>query len=72
MLIRRPSGTQLAEWMEKSGEHATIAFVLQKMRDIVGQQSVPVFPEVKRHAERVAPDGNRISLCYFGMRNDAG
>jgi len=35
------TGGRLAEWMEKSGEQATIAFVLQKLRDIAGQQSVP-------------------------------
>lgn len=35
------TGGRLAEWMEKSGEQTTIAFALQKMRDIVGQQSVP-------------------------------
>ena len=35
------TGGRLAEWMEKSGEQATIAFALQKLRDIAGQQSVP-------------------------------
>ena len=31
----------MAQWMEKSGEQTTIAFVLDKLRSVAGQQSVP-------------------------------
>jgi monoamine oxidase len=35
------TGGRMAEWMEKSGEQATIAFVLEKLRSMAGQRSVP-------------------------------
>ncbi len=35
------TGGRLAEWMEKSGEQATIAFILEKLRSIAGQRTVP-------------------------------
>ena len=35
------TGGRMAEWMEKSGEKATIDFILEKLRDLTGQQSVP-------------------------------
>jgi len=35
------TGGRMAEWMEKSGEQAAIAFILEKLRNIAGQQSVP-------------------------------
>ncbi len=35
------TGGRMAEWMEKSGESATIAFILEKMRSMAGQRSVP-------------------------------
>ena len=34
-------GGRMAEWLEKSGEQATIAFVLEKLRAMAGQRSVP-------------------------------
>jgi monoamine oxidase len=35
------TGGRMAEWMEKSGDSATIAFILEKMRSMAGQRSVP-------------------------------
>ena len=35
------SGGRMAAWMEKSGEQATIAFVLEKLRAMAGQRAVP-------------------------------
>lgn len=35
------TGGRMAEWMEKSGEQATIALVLEKLRSVTGQRSVP-------------------------------
>ena len=35
------TGGRISEWMEKSGEHATIAFVLAKLREAAGNQAVP-------------------------------
>ena len=35
------SGGRLAEWMEKSGEQATIDFILKKLRHVVGNEAVP-------------------------------
>jgi monoamine oxidase len=35
------TGGRMAEWMERSGEKATIDFILGKLRDLTGQQSVP-------------------------------
>ena len=31
----------MAEWMEKSGERATIVFVLAKLRDVAGNGAIP-------------------------------
>jgi len=31
----------MAEWMEKSGERATIDYILKKLRDVAGNEAVP-------------------------------
>lgn len=35
------TGGRISEWMEKSGERATLDFVLTKLRDAAGQMTVP-------------------------------
>lgn len=35
------TGGRLAEWMEKSGEQATIAFILEKLRSAAGHRAIP-------------------------------
>jgi monoamine oxidase len=35
------TGGRMAEWMEKSGEPATVEFVLSKLRDVLGSKAVP-------------------------------
>ena len=40
------TGGRIAEWMEKSGQRATIAFVLAKIREAAGNKAVP---EPARH-----------------------
>ena len=35
------TGGRISEWMEKSGEQATMAFVLAKLREAAGSQAVP-------------------------------
>jgi monoamine oxidase len=35
------AGGRMAEWMEKSGERATIDFILEKLRDVAGNKAVP-------------------------------
>ena len=35
------TGGRMAEWMEKSGERATIVFVLAKLRDVAGNGAIP-------------------------------
>jgi monoamine oxidase len=35
------TGGRIAEWMEKSGERATVEFVLTKLRDVLGSKAVP-------------------------------
>lgn len=35
------TGGRIAEWMEKSGERATVEFVLAKLRDVLGRKAVP-------------------------------
>ena len=39
--VETATGGRMAEWMEKSGEQATIAFVLEKLRSMAGQRTVP-------------------------------
>ena len=39
--VETASGGRMAEWMEKSGEQATIAFLLEKLRSVAGTKSVP-------------------------------
>jgi monoamine oxidase len=35
------AGGRMAEWMEKSGERATIDYILEKLRDVAGNEAVP-------------------------------
>jgi len=35
------AGGRMAEWMEKSGERATIDYILGKLRDVAGNEAVP-------------------------------
>lgn len=35
------TGGRVAEWMERSGEQATIAFILEKLRQVAGRKAVP-------------------------------
>ena len=35
------TGGRIAEWMEKSGQRATVEFVLTKLRDVLGSKAVP-------------------------------
>jgi monoamine oxidase len=35
------TGGRIAEWMEKSGERATVEFALTKLRDVLGSKAVP-------------------------------
>jgi len=35
------AGGRMAEWMEKSGERATIDYILKKLRDVAGNEAVP-------------------------------
>jgi len=39
--VETATGGRMAEWMEKSGEQAAIAFVLEKLRSVAGHESVP-------------------------------
>jgi len=35
------AGGRMSEWMEKSGERATVDYILEKLRDVAGNEAVP-------------------------------
>ena len=58
----------MAEWMEKSGEQATVAFLLGKLRSIAGHQAI----RAPTHSIVSAWDGDAwIKGAYSCARPDA-